>query len=230
MCGRYTARRIDSRRFGVDHPEPWFEEFTERNPFRFNLAPSMELPIVRMSGEGERVLRLARWGLIPSWTKGKPKIQPINAKCETAATSGMFRQALGSRRCIIPADGFYEWQGAKPPKKPFFIHMKDDEAFGFAGLWERWRPDEEAEPVETFTILTTSPNPLMERIHNRMPVILDPKDYAWWLDKTLPAQAVADLLKSYPAEVMEAYEVSTKVNNVRNGGEELVKPAGEPGE
>jgi len=223
MCGRYTARRIDVRRYGVEYTEPWFEEFSEHGkPQRFNIAPSLTVPIVRIDSQGRRAARLAKWGLIPPWTKGKPRLQPINAKCETAATSAMFRQSMQSRRCLVPADGFFEWQGAKPPKQPWFIHLRNDESFAFAGLWERWRPDENADPIDTFTILTTDPNDLMKPIHNRMPVIIDAKDYQRWLDRELPAQAVADLLKPYPAELMEAHKVSTKVNDPRNAGPELI--------
>lgn len=192
MCGRYTARRIDFRRYGVEFDEPWFEEFSEHGlAMRFNIPPSLNLPVIRMSSKDERAARLARWGLIPSWTKGKPKMQPINAKSETAATSGMFREAMERRRCLVPADGFYEWKGAKPPKVPHFIHRADDEPFAFAGLWERWKPADDAEPVDTFTILTTEPNELMRSIHNRMPVILKPEDYQRWLDRELPALSAA---------------------------------------
>ena len=119
----------------------------------------------------------------PLVDRGKPKMQPINAKSETAATSGMFRQAMQHRRCLVPADGFYEWMGAKPPKQPFFIHMKDNHLFAFAGLWERWKPDEQSEPLDTFTILTTAPNELMRPLHNRMPLILR--------RRTMPAGSIA---------------------------------------
>jgi putative SOS response-associated peptidase YedK len=125
---------------------PGFEEFTERP--RFNIAPSQRMPIVRADGAGSPELAAAHWGLIPSWTK-EPKLKPINARAETVATSGMFRQAFTRRRCLVPADGFYEWQGLKPPKQPFFIHRKDDRQFAFAGLWERWHPPG-AEPVDTY--------------------------------------------------------------------------------
>jgi putative SOS response-associated peptidase YedK len=133
MCGRYTIRRFDLLRAAFAAlARADFEEFSEKVN-QFNIAPSQLCPIVRINSQGERVIDLAKWGLIPSWTKGKPKQQPINAKCETAASSGMFRQAMERRRCLIPADGFYEWQGAKPPKQPYFIHMRDDSMFAFAG-------------------------------------------------------------------------------------------------
>lgn len=222
MCGRYTIRelRLLEGVLGTG-AVPAFEEFTERP--RFNLGPRQFAPVVRINSKGERAGGLARWGLVPSWVKGKPKSEPINARCETAATSGMFRQAMERRRCLVPADGFYEWQGAKPPKQPYFIHMRNDRPFAFGGLWERWRESEDAEPLDTFTLLTTPPNGLMRPIHDRMPVILDPSDYDRWLDQGVGAAGVADLLKPYPSEEMEAYRVSTRVNNVRNEGPELIE-------
>jgi putative SOS response-associated peptidase YedK len=135
MCGRYTIRRPDLIRAGLRHqPTFGFEEFDEHPiPARFNVAPSQLAPIVRQTDKGYQAL-MARWGLIPSWSKEKPKFQPINARAETVGSSGMFRKALHCRRCLVPADGFYEWQGAKPPKQPFFIRMKSDAPFAFAGL------------------------------------------------------------------------------------------------
>ena len=225
MCGRYTLRRIDLIRGGFDASLlPSFEEFTERP--RFNIAPSQAIPVVRLDASGKRVLGTVRWGLIPSWTKGKPKNQPINARAETLATSGMFRQAFERRRCLVPADGFYEWRklADSKTKQPMFVHRRDDGVFAFAGLWERWRPDPDAEPVDTCTIITTTPNELMAPIHDRMPVILDPADYPRWLDRDTPAADVAGLLRPYPPDAMEARPVSTKVNSPRNDDEECVKP------
>jgi len=133
MCGRYTLRRLDLHALGL-HAEPSiFEEFDERP--RFNVAPAQRLPIVRTTGHHPELV-LAVWGFIPSWAKDKPKAQPINARAESIAASGMFRQAFAKRRCLVPADGFYEWQGAKPPKQPYFIHKRDDTPFAFADLWE----------------------------------------------------------------------------------------------
>jgi putative SOS response-associated peptidase YedK len=225
MCGRYTLRRIDLIRGGFDASLlPSFEEFTERP--RFNIAPSQPIPVVRLDASGKRVLGTVRWGLIPSWTKGKPKNQPINARAETLATSGMFRQAFERRRCLVPADGFYEWR--KLPdgktKQPMFVHRRDDGVFAFAGLWERWRPEEGAEPVDTCTIITTTPNELMAPIHDRMPVIVDPADYDRWLDRETLAADVAGLLRPYAAHYMEARPVSTKVNSPRNDDEDCVEP------
>jgi putative SOS response-associated peptidase YedK len=199
---------------------PWLQvpaEVLERQS-RYNVAPSQVLPIVTQS-EGQIVLRDARWGFVPFWTKGKPKAQPINARAETVADSGMFRRAFQQRRCLVPADGFYEWQGPKPPKQPYFIRMQDHGLFSFAGLWERWYP-RDAEPVDTFTILTTAPNALMKPIHDRMPVIMAPDRYRQWLSGDRPQ----DLLKPYPAELMEAVAVSSRVNSPKFDGPECIEP------
>ena len=134
----------------------------------------------------------------------------------------MFRTALSRHRCLIPADGFYEWTGEKKARQPFFIHMKDDSLFAFGGLYDKWR-NAEGETVETFTMITTRPNGVMEKLHNRMPLIVKPGDYGRWLDREGGAETVKELLEPYPEEPMEAYPVSTKVNSPRNEGEELVK-------
>ena len=216
MCGRYVLRRIDLIRSGFNADLlPDFEEFTERP--RFNLAPSQPIPVVRLDRDGKRVVAPVRWGLIPSWSKTLPKVQPINARSETAATSGMFKQALNRRRCIIPADGFYEWKKLDPKtKQPMFIHFPDDRLFGFAGLWERWRDPATDTLVDTTTILTTTPNDLMKDIHDRMPVILKPDDYGRWLDRDVTADAVVDLMRPYPEGELEAYPVSRTVNSPKN--------------
>lgn len=230
MCGRYTLRRPDllAAVFGATAPLlPGFDEFTERP--RFNVAPSQDVCVVRVDSTGQRVLSLVRWGLVPSWTKGKPKAQPINARAETVATSGMFRQAFERRRCLVPADGFYEWRkDADGTKQPMFVHRDDDAPFAFAGLWERWKPQgedgEEIEPVDTMTIVTTTPNALMSSIHDRMPVLLAERDYARWLDREAPAADVAPLLKPYASDDLRATAVSTRVNAPRHDDESCVTP------
>lgn len=226
MCGRYSLRQNDLHRVGADVScfLPKYDEFVEKP--RFNIAPSQDGLIVRVDAKGEPELSLPQWGFIPAWTKETPKLRPINARAETVATSGMFRQAFGRRRCLVLADGFYEWQGSKPPKQPYFIHMKDDGLFAFAGLWERWRPDDDAEPVETFTIITTTPNGVMSPIHNRMPVILSPRDYERWLDPKQTGESVLELLRPFAADGMEAYRISTRVNKPAHDGPELIEPEG----
>ncbi|HEY0007271.1 MAG TPA: SOS response-associated peptidase [Tepidisphaeraceae bacterium] len=224
MCGRYTLRRFDLLRqdFAADYA-PTFETFDEKRP-RFNIAPSQHVPIVRLSSDGKRTLSAVRWGLIPSWTKGKPKQQPINARAETIATSGMFRQAFARRRCLIPADGFYEWQKVGGQKQPMFVRHADDRLFAFAGIWERWKPEEDAEPIDTMSIITTEPNSLMSPIHDRMPVILSPQDYDAWLDRDAAGDAVSGLLKPYREHEMAAVAVSTRCNSPANDDCDCVAP------
>lgn len=224
MCGRYTLRRINIVYSDFDAaPESLFEEFSERA--RFNVAPSQDIVVIRLNKEGKRMVGAVRWGLIPSWAKDAPKMQPINARAETASTSGMFRQAFARRRCIIPADGFYEWKKLDPKtKQPMFIHFPDDRLFGFAGLWERWQGAEGEKPLDTCTILTTAPNELMAGIHDRMPAILKPEDYDLWLDRNADLQAVEKLLRPYPDGELEATPVSRMVNSPKNDLPDCIKP------
>ena len=218
MCGRYRLKRIDLLEMGLRSQPlfPGFEEFSEHP--HFNVAPAYRMPIVRLGDEG-RELAFAQWGLIPSWAKEAPKIKPINARAETVATGGMFRQAFSRRRCIVPADGFYEWRKLDArTKQPMFIHFPRDRPFGFAGLWERWRGANDEVPLETFTIITTTPNELMAGIHNRMPVILRPEDYTRWLDGSSSVENLKPLLAPYPEGELEAYPVSSYVNSPKNTG------------
>lgn len=203
-----------------DMPLLPFDEFTERP--RFNVAPSQQVPIIRMSHEGKIVGRSAAWGLIPGWAREMPKTRPINCRCETVDSSAMFRQAFARRRCLMPADGFYEWQGAKPPKQPFFIHKPDDSPFAFAGIWERWKPEDADEAVETCALITTQPNEVMRPIHNRMPVILNPSDFARWLDANTPLEEAVALLHPFEGP-LEAYPVRPLVNKPANDGPELIE-------
>src|SRR5258708_32718983 len=179
MCGRYTlaeSPRKLAKRFDV--PE------TPDLPFdgqRFNIAPTQQVPIVGL-GKEAREMTLARWGLIPSWAKdSKIGNSLINARADTVAEKPAFRSAFKRRRCLIPADGFYEWKTGEKVKQPYYIHLKDGQPFAFAGLWEQWEPPE-GESVRSCAIITTDANDLMRPLHHRMPVILDPKHYATWLD------------------------------------------------
>lgn len=222
MCGRFTLT--------VDPAElqDAFTEFTFPSQFapRFNIAPTQ--PILAVPNDAKNTADFFIWGLIPSWAKD-PTIgqRLINARAETLAEKPSFRGGFKYKRCLILADGFYEWQaqpGAKT-KIPHFIFIKDRQPFAFAGLWDEWQaPD--GGVVRTATIITTEPNELMSKLHNRMPVILDPSDYAEWLD---PAARTPDslqaLLKPFPAERMSAHPVSTLVNTPANDRPELVVPA-----
>jgi putative SOS response-associated peptidase YedK len=194
-----------------------FEEFTERP--RWNVAPSQLMPIVHLDEESRPAIYAARWGFIPAWAKDRPKVQPINARADSVATSGLFRSAFQRRRCLVPADGFYEWRATGKAKQPFFFRRKDDELFAFAGLWDRWTPGGSDETVETFTIITTSPNEIAAPIHNRMPVILRPEDYLTWLG----AEGLEPLLAPCRAAEMEAFPVSKFVNSPKNDDERCVK-------
>jgi putative SOS response-associated peptidase YedK len=242
MCGRYS-RRWDKQRIAEafqtgnvdglvyeDHEDDWS---TEPN---YNVAPQTVQPVVRSSPEtGRRELTTMRWGLVPFWSKdAKIAYSTINARAETIAKSPIYREAARRRRCLVPADAFYEWQklDAKT-KQPYAIALKDREIFAFAGLWETWKDKTADRQLETYTILTTDPNALMEPFHDRMPVILDPKDYDRWLGLepgTGPAspQLPTDLLRPYPAERMRSWKVSNRVGNVRNNDPELLTPLEEP--
>ena len=183
-------------------------------PPHYNAAPGQELPVIRLHREtGERVLGTLRWGLIPYWSKD-PKIgwKCINARGETVKTAPAFRSAYKSRRCLVPANAFYEWKANGKQKQPYAIAMRDRGPFAFAGLWENWK-DPSDQWLRTFTILTTKPNELVAPIHDRMPVILAPADYDRWLgDEPDPA----DLIRPYSADQMVSWPVSTRVNKPEN--------------
>jgi putative SOS response-associated peptidase YedK len=189
----------------------------------FNIAPTNPIAAMRVvPGGQERELVTLRWGLIPSWADD-PKIgyRMINARSETVATKPSFRSAFKSRRCLIAADGYFEWQKWDGAKQPFYIHMKGGKLFAFAGLWERWAP-QDGEAIESCTILTTDANELTKPIHDRMPVIVDPSDFKLWLDPAERPDVLQELLRPYAPKSMEAYPVSTFVNNVRNKGSQCV--------
>ena len=212
MCGRYvltTPVEHLAEEFGLTGVPP------EISP-NYNVAPTQEVAAVLEEG-GERRLEMLRWGLIPSWAKD-PGIgsRMINARSETAPEKPSFRGAFKKRRCLIPADGFYEWQRTNDDKQPFYIHMEDGIPLAFAGLWESWQSPEGPE-IRTCTILTTDANELLAPIHNRMPVILQPEAYDPWLaPDTRDLDLLSSLLVSYPGDAMEAYPVSRRVNSPAN--------------
>ena len=189
----------------------------------YNVAPSQDVLVARNGAAGERELALLRWGLIPSWAKD-PKIgyRTINARVETVATKPAFRAAFKRRRCLVAGDGFYEWSVVNG-KQPYYIHMADDAPFGFAGLYEHWEGD--GSVIVSCTIIVGEPNDLIARIHDRMPCILDPKDYDMWMDPDLTdSQQLLSVLRPYSAERMAAYPVSRAVNSPRNQGPQLIEP------
>jgi len=220
MCGRFTQTappEVIADQFQIDDP-PLFKP-------NYNISPTQHVAIVRLNLESvKRECVLVRWGLIPSWAKdAKIGNQCINAKGETVAEKPAFRSAFKKRRCLVIADGFYEWQRLGERKQPMWIGRTDKRPFALAGLWEHWQPAD-GEPLETCTIITTEPNDLMAPIHNRMPVILVPASYDQWLDLNAQAEPLKTLLRPYPSEELRAYPVSTLVNNPRHNVPQCLEP------
>jgi putative SOS response-associated peptidase YedK len=212
MCGRFTLRAsagVVAEQFSLFELPP----FTAR----FNIAPTQPVAVVRVAAPGAagaRELVWLRWGLIPGWAQDAAiGARMINARAETAAEKPAFRAAFRRRRCLVVADGFFEWQRIGRQKQPYFIRMKEDQPFAFAGLWESWT-DPNGSEVPSCTLLTTEPNELMEPIHDRMPVILPESAYEHWLDRGVDQpEAFALLLRPFPADKMTAYPVSPHVNS-----------------
>ena len=212
MCGRFTLRApasLIAEQFSLF-------EVPLLKP-RFNIAPTQAAAVVRMApqqAESRRQLVFLRWGLVPAWAKD-PAVgnRMINARAETAADKPAFRTALRRRRCLVAADGFYEWQTLGNRRQPMFIHLRDDRPLAFAGLWESWEGAGHS-ALESFTILTTAANDLVRPIHDRMPVIVAPEDYARWLDPAVQTpEPILPLLRPYSSELLEAYAVGTRVNS-----------------
>jgi len=220
MCGRYTlttkpGRLVES--FGLDEPP------ADLAP-RYNIAPSQEVAVV--PNAEPRRLQWFKWGLVPGWAKD-PAIgnRMINARAETVADKPSFRAAFRSRRCLVLADGFFEWKRDGRRKTPVYIRLKSRAPFAFAGLWETWKPSA-GEPLRSCTVITTAPNELVADIHDRMPVILAPDAYAIWLSAEAPdPDVLATLLVPYPAGEMEAFAVSTLVNAPTHDQPECIEPA-----
>lgn len=227
MCGRFTLHASPEEvatLFGLDTPP-------ELAP-RYNIAPTQPVGIVRRDPEGGREWALVYWGLIPSWSKDPSMgAKMINARGETVAEKPSFRAAMKRRRCLVPADGFYEWKRTGSAKQPYFIHMQDGRPFAFAGLWEMWTSPDGSE-LDSCTIITTGPNELMSALHNRMPVILQPEDYEQWLGEGKDADAreldqLQHLLRPLDDGLLEAVPVSRYVNSPTNEGEACIAPLAE---
>jgi putative SOS response-associated peptidase YedK len=219
MCGRYTLatnveRIADLFRVTLPDLRP-----------RYNICPSQPVWAVRAAVDGGREPALLHWGLVPPWADDvKIGYKLINARAETAAAKPAFRDAFRRRRCLVPADGFYEWKKVGNRKQPYHIRLRGGGPFALAGLWEVWRRKDEA--VESCTVLTTEPNSVVAPLHDRMPVILQPADYDRWLDPTVTdAKVLKPLLRPFAGEPMEAVAVSTRVNNPRFDGPECLEPA-----
>ena len=224
MCGRYAIYGPVSRA-----NREIIEFLGEEIAFRpaYNAAPTQKLPVLRATAGGKRELALLRWGLIPSWAKD-PAIgaRMINARSETVAEKPAFRSAFRRRRCLVPMCGFYEWQKTGARKVPHFVRLLNTGLFAVAGLHEHWPGKDGAEPVDTYTILTTGANEMMRAVHDRMPVILQEPDYDAWLDPgNEDTKSLGALLQPFPAEEMRAYPVSARVNNARNNDPDLIEAA-----
>jgi putative SOS response-associated peptidase YedK len=221
MCGRYRLSRrkkVIEEYFDASGGEAW-------SP-RYNIAPTQPVPIIRQNPkEPIREISLVRWGLIPSFSKDPTgPAMMINARSETASTKPAFRDLLKFRRCLIPADGFYEWKKTGKTKQPYCFEVNEGSLFAFAGLWDCWR-DARGKELETCSILTTTPNALTQAVHDRMPVILDPDIYDLWLDPGMKdVHAVSDMLKPYDARLMRSYPVSTRINGVVNDDPQCAAP------
>ena len=219
MCGRYRLSR--RKQIIAEHFEA--EPFDDDWIPRYNIAPFQPVPIIRQTNS-TRVLSTMRWGLIPSWaTDPSIGFKTINARSETITTTAWFRDPFRTQRCLIPADGFYEWSRNGKIKQPYCFEVGDDEIFAFAGLWDRWI-DPQGNQIESCTIITTTTNSHLADIHNRMPVILPSGAYASWLNPTTPDTRVAlGWLVPYAGE-MRRYPVSTRINQVENDDAECARP------
>jgi putative SOS response-associated peptidase YedK len=221
MCGRFTLTDPNAD-LAVQFSLP---EIPDLQP-RYNVAPTQPVAAVRVAAESAvREMILLHWGLIPFWAKDRRiGARMINARSETVAEKPAFRVALRRRRCLVLADGFYEWQKQNGAKQPYYVRLQDGRAFAFAGLWEQWSgPD--GDVIESCTLITTRPNELLRPVHNRMPVILHPGDYDLWLDLEVQRpDVVLPLLRPYPGTEMVAYPVTRWVNSPHNDDPRCIEP------
>ena len=223
MCGRFTLHS----RLNLLLQQFAIEAGPELNP-RYNIAPTQQVSVVRNTNATRELVPL-RWGLVPFWAKdSKIGNRMINARAETVASNPSFRNAFQSRRCLVPADGYFEWQRPGNHKQPFYIRMEDGRPFAMAGLWERWHADQ-ADSLETFAIITTESNSMTHDIHDRMPVILSPDAYEVWLDPEFTGkEALESFLRPYESDEMVAEPVSTLVNSPRNDDAECIRAVADP--
>ncbi len=222
MCGRFAqfSSGEDLASLFAATPED------DALPPRYNIAPGSRIRALCRGGDGRRVLTAFHWGLIPSWAKDrKLGYSTINARAETVADKPAFRAAFRHRRCLILADGFYEWQATDTGKQPYYIRPKDDQPFAFAGLWEAWTDRATGEIIRSATIIVTTANDLMRPIHDRMPVILDAEDQGVWLDpSTTSRETLQALLRPWDPAAMTAYPVTRRVNRPTEDDPSLIAP------
>jgi putative SOS response-associated peptidase YedK len=220
MCGRYaffSPAEAVKRVFALD-------ELPELEP-RYNIAPTQDVPAVRMGEEGARKAAMLHWGLVPKWAKERAiGNRMINARAETVAEKPSFREALKKRRCLVLADGWYEWQVAPGGKQPWFIHRKDAQPFAFAGLWERWKDPADGSMLESCTIVTTDASASIRRIHDRMPCVLPEAEWDRWIDTAYAdTEQLSRLLVPYDAAGLAFWPVSRQVNAPKNQGAKLIE-------
>lgn len=221
MCGRFALwadREEIETVFGLRMPaEP---------ETGYNIAPSREVTAVRASRDGDREAAFLRWGLVPSWAREPDSgYRMINARADTVFQKPAYRAAIRRRRCLIPANAFFEWKRTEKGKQPYLIRLREEEVFGLAGLWERWHNRQTGEVIESCAILTTRPNRAMQELHDRMPVILPPRSYSLWLDPLVgEPDRIAPLLEPYPEEAIQMHAISREVNNPANDNPSVVKP------
>jgi putative SOS response-associated peptidase YedK len=224
MCGRFTLHispELLAEIFGLTEI-PVF-------PARYNIAPTQQVAAIRRHPDGTKHLDFLQWGLIPSWAKDNSiGHKLINARSETVHEKPAFKYDLHHHRCLVPASGFYEWQLVEKKKHPLYVKLKEDKPMVFAGLWDHWKAPE-GEVVESCTILTTASNTLLQPVHDRMPVILDPKDYGLWLNPSISEiESLKYLFEPCPSKLMEMYQVSDIVNSPKNDTPECIQPTGLP--
>jgi putative SOS response-associated peptidase YedK len=221
MCGRFVL--MSPGKSLASHFR--LAEEPELEP-RYNIAPTQSVPVIKNKpGALSRELKLFRWGLVPFWAKDASiGARIINARSESVAEKPAFRTPFKNRRCLVPADGFYEWKRSGRLKQPYFFHMADGRVFAFAGLWDHWvGPDDRT--IESVTLLTAEANELVAPVHERMPVILAEQDYDLWLDTTVKKpELLKPLLRAYPAGDMHRYPVSSRVNKPDGSGADLIEP------
>ena len=221
MCGRFTLHTPESQireAFNLEHTEP-----LGLKP-RYNIAPSQEIPIIRDTDTGQEMV-MARWGLVPHWSKeSKSKYSTINARIESITEKPTYRSSFQRKRCLIPADGFYEWKQVNGNKVPHHIRMRDGSVFAFAGLWDRWEGNDDS--IESCTIIVMPSNEVMKPIHERMPAIIAPAHYDLWLDTRITdKEEIMQYLTSALSSQLTAYPVSTWVNVPKHDDERCIQPA-----
>lgn len=220
MCGRFA---LSAKTSEVEKLLPGLYSSKDIKP-NYNIAPTQQIAIV--TNQNPKEIIFAHWGLIPSWAKDKSIANKmINARAETLHEKPAFRNLISKKRCLIFADGFYEWKRIEGSKKkiPYFIKMKTGEPFTFAGLWDNWRSNEN-QLITSTVIITTEPNELMKTIHNRMPVIIAPEERGLWLSDNIDSKDLSFLMKPYPTDTMEAYQVSDLVNSPSMNLPDIIKP------